>query len=295
MAQSFKIHVHPKVKTAITFSSAALAFALIALGSGKINKNGIEVSALAALGDVIPGRAVSSVSEAQRKANLEALYARNELYRQLDSGTRSPEEIQKELTDAIGTADGIEFKKGAFDRAYKLSMVMTHFKSQEGTPYEVLFIHNFAINGLREDGVTLYSRRIDGVEENTTSNILIVPQTLELNENSEPVLNSKNQMTYLFQLEPHVSLRPFDHRDPEAIGGFKELSSKVFNPLSLLARPDTFENGSYHQQIITPDGPIWNTQVTLRRTDIGTVTLEVRAQEVGSSVTQTSVLVYEEL
>lgn len=295
MSQGFKIKVSPKVKTAITFSSAAFAFALIALGSGKINKNGIEVSALAAIADVVPGRAAPSISEAQRKANLQALYARNELYRQLDSGTRTPEELQKDLTDAIGSADGIEFKKGAFDRAYKLSMVMTHFKSAEANPYEVLFIHNFAINGLREDGVTLYTRRIDGVEESVTSNSLVVPQTLELNEMTEPVLNPKNQMTYLFQLEPHVSLRPFDHRDPEAIGGFKGLTPEVFNPLALLNRPDTFENGSYRQQIMATDGRIWNTQVTLRRTDIGTVTLEVRAQEIGSKTTQTSVLVYEEL
>lgn len=295
MAHNFKIKVSPKVKTAMTFSSAAFAFVLIALGSGKVTKNGIEINSLVALGDVVPGHTTTRAAEDQRKKNLEVIYKRNELYRQLDSGTRSSEELAQELSDAIGKSEPLEFKKGAFDRAYRLSMLMTHYKSADENPYEILFIHNFAINGLREEAVTLYTRRIDAAEEGNTNSNLIVPQNLELNEKQEPVLSARSAMAYLFQLEPHTIKRAFDLRDPEGQGGFMSPNAKMFDPLSLLTRKDTFENGTYKQQIIAGDERIWNTEVRLRRTEIGTLTLEIKAQEVGSNVVQTSVLVYEEL
>ncbi|MEK6553694.1 MAG: hypothetical protein AABZ31_00500 [Bdellovibrionota bacterium] len=279
----------------MTLSLAAGVFVIIALTTNTSTHKSL-VPSLSAFAGTTPSLK-PEIDEARRKEEIEkALYAHNELYRQLESGTRSSEEIKKELRDLAGSSTGIEFSKSHLDRAYKLAMVATHYDMQSPNPYEVLFIHSFANNGLPEDAVTLYNRRIDGMEENVTAAHFVVSRSIEINDQGTPVLTDANRFLYAFGLEHNRIKRAFDMRDPEGLGGFAPMKTDAFDPMSLVNRDSTqFENGSYQQEIITADGKILDVKVTLRKTEIGTLTFEIHSQELGSKVSQNLVLVYEEL
>jgi hypothetical protein len=290
------LKIRKKLQTTITLSLAAGVFVIIALTTNTSSQKSLIPSLSAFAGS--PATSLKpEIEEVQRREEAQkALVSHNELYRQLESGTRSPEEIEQEIRDIAGSSPGIEFSKSHLDRAYKLSMIATRYNMSGANPYDVLFIHSFANNGLPEDAVTLYSRRIDGMEENVTESQFVVSRSIEIDDEGRPSLTDANRYFYIFGLERNRIKRAFDMRDPEGLGGFAPMKKDAFDPMSLVNRESTqFEDGSYQQEMITADGKILNVKVTLRKTEIGTLTFEIHSQELKSKVSQNIVLVYEEL
>ena len=289
--RSFKL----KVQKALPVTLAAGVFALVALTTQTPSKSGL-VPSLKALAQPGAHSLQPEIQAAQERAEkTKALFAQNELYRQLESGTRSLEEIQTEISDIASRSEGTDFSSKKIDRAYKLSMVLSHYKKKSQNPYEVLFIHSFANNGLPEDAVTLYTRRIDGAEENLTKSQIVTPRQIVIDEKGSPAFDVNSSRTYQFALEPNRIKRVFDQRDPEGLGGFSSTDAKDFDPLSILKIEGAqFENGAYSQELLI-DGDVIKVQITIRKTEIGTLTFDIKTQKVNSDIEQNFLLVYEEL
>lgn len=285
-----------RVNTVVTVGLAAGVLALLALTTSPGNESSV-LPTLTSQAQATQESTAEHIAEARaREENEKKLLAHHELYRQLVSGTRTSAELESEIRDLAGSSEGLEFSKAHINRAYKLSMILTSYKMSGGNAFDVLFIHSFAQNGLPEDAVTLYTRRIDGMEENMASAGIAVSRNIEIQSDGTPSFNAKYKGHYLFGLERSAIKRAYDLRDPEGLGGFAPLSNEAFDPLALLTRGNAvFENGAYREQLLATDGKIYDVSIQIRKTEIGTLTFEVHLQEAGSPILKTFVLVYEEL
>jgi hypothetical protein len=213
----------------------------------------------------------------------------------LQSGPRASSEIQNEIAQMAGDTNGVEFTKKNLNRAYKLAIVMSHYKNMLSDPYEILFIHTLADNGRPEDTVTFYTRKIDGAEERNTRGQLAISRLIEIGDKGEPRFASGSRLNYRFGLEDHPIKRTYDLRVPEGTYQVSDVPEGSFDPLAILKDGENpFDYGLYHQEISFGD-KTYDVQITVRPTELETVTIEVRMQEIKSLVTQTYILVYEEL
>lgn len=286
-----------KLQSALVILLAAGVFIIIALTTQSPSEKGPLLPSLKAFATTNPETLKTEISEIKKKVEIEkALSAQNELYRQLNSGPRTVEEIEKELSDLTSREEKISFSKDKIDRAYRLSMVTSHIYKSGDNSYHVVFIHSFANNSLPEDEVTLFTRKIDGAEENLSHAQLVLHRNLEISSSGEPTWLPQSRSAYSFALAPNKIKRAFDLREPDGIGGFSPLQDKTFDPLSILTVEGAqFENGSYQQELISPDGAIINVKVSIRKTQIGTLTFHIETQELNSKIQKNFILVYEEI
>jgi hypothetical protein len=280
------------IRIALVFGLCMLAFAVIAMSAGENDSHGNAlVNEVATV--VQPREPQATNLKSPPKA------VRNDLYRQLVSGVRSSEEIQTEMAQMAGQGAGLEFSKEFINRAYKLSIVMSQYKNTQGDPYEVLFVHTLASGSGKgneaEDTVTFYSRKLDGAEEANTRGNLVFSRTIEISDKGEPQFATSSRLNYKFSLEQNKIKSNFHMRAPEGVYDSAAAGAGDFDPLAVLTNPDSpFDFGLYHQEV-SQNGKVYDVKVTLRSTELETLTFEVRVQEQKSLSSQTFILVYEEL
>lgn len=286
------------VRAFMVFITSMLAFMVIAMSAGERDTYA-ELFLSRSAGEAADARHTDAAADAAppfTHVQKSRGYSRNVFFRDMAGGLRSPEEIQNDIAQVVGDNDGVEFTRDHINRAYKLTMILTHFKNMLDNPYEILFVHTLADKGFSEDAMTFYSRKLDGVEERNTRTQVSLPRLIEIGDNGQPQFAPASRVQYKFFLEPNNIKRNFDLREPVGAHAMTaESPQPTFDPLSVLSNLDIpFDRGLYHKELVV-GGKIYDVKVTIRPTDIETLTIETRVKELDSLVEQTFVLVYEEL
>lgn len=276
------------VRMVMAFGFCLTAFTVIAMSAV-----GHESSKGSLAEEVV--QRVATPSHSHRTPQTSKFEQWSSLYRQLESGPRTMSEIHAEIATMAGEGQGVEFNKKNIKRAYKLSAILAHYESNFDDQLNILFVHTLAEGKRPEDTVTLYSRKINGAEEQNIRGELVISKLIEISDKGEPQFTSNSRFNYKFGVEPNTIKRTFDLRAPQGIYKMSLVPENAFDPLALLTSEEApFDYGLYQYEM-PYQGEIYDVKINVRLTDTETLAIEVNIRQQGSLVSQTFVLVYEEL
>jgi hypothetical protein len=236
-------------------------------------------------------RVASSVGNAiiDRTSEKSAL----ELTGNFESGLRSSEFIQSELSAITGDTPLIRWNRENIKHKYKLSQIYSHVHNLE-SGFELLFEHTLPDQNLKEDMVTYFTSQVNEADQNNLGASLVISKYVQI-EHGRPVFDNNTRSQYFFYLKADELKTSFNLRQPVGTYRLGEAKEDSFNPLAIL----TTENGTFdeigdYQYDLTAGGTEYVVTVTPRLTDIETLTIEVEMREVHSLATNSFVLVYEQ-
>jgi len=215
-----------------------------------------------------------------------------EMLRDFESGERTSDSLQKQISDIAGDTEAVPWAAQLIDHPYRLSMVLSHVQNLDNN-FEVLMIHTLSVEGSPEDLVTQYTSRISEADQKNILGSIVVAHQLQ-KKAGQPHFVPKSKQQYSFALKAQNLSNSFSLRKPDGVVKFTEIPSQSFDPLALLN-----ENSGAYQEIenglfeVPINGQTYLVSVTPRKTDIDTITIEIEMREKNSLVTETFILVYE--
>ncbi len=218
------------------------------------------------------------------------------LFDQMTSGQRSLDELDEEWSGWVGDSKGLKLADLELPD-HRLTMMVTEVRNLSSNPYRVMFVHAFAKLS-EEDAVTLYNRELDGIEEKNVKASIVTAMNIKKEKSKNFEL--QNLHKYHFQLSSSQLKRAFDLRAPRGQSEFNtadegdfDLISEALSKLSEKAlKEDIYEEGTYRTELMIGDKN-HDVQMTLRKTDIETFTIDLRVQEIDSLVINKFALIYE--
>lgn len=217
-----------------------------------------------------------------------------QMARDFESGEKSSESIQSELSAITGDSKPIKWDSKNIQGKFKLSQVLTQVHNLDNN-FQLLFTHTLSDQEQKEDTVTHYSSRINEADEKSIGASIVFSRYIEAT-NGRPQFDSATRSQYFFFLKSDALKNSFNLREPE--GAFEITSAKEdsFNPLGILNAEDgNFDEIGEYQYEIQAGETAYIVNVTPRLTDLETLTIEADIREVNSLTTTTFVLVYEQL
>lgn len=231
-----------------------------------------------------------SAARANRRFNIDAA----ELMRDFESGERRQESIQAELLAVAGDNPPLRWGQQVLKQPYKLTQILSHTQNLENN-FELLMIHTFPDQNQKEDVITHYTGRVLEADEKTIGASIVFSRLLE-SKNGRLRFDDKSRSQYFFSLKPKILHSNFSLRAPEGTYQIGPVREGSFDPLAILTTESgTFDEVGEYQYEIEAGGTQYIVNVIPRITDIETLTIEVGIREVNSLVTNTFVLVYEEI
>lgn len=211
-----------------------------------------------------------------------------------DSGVTSSADIQDEFSQFAGDSQPLDWqhldlKKEFGDTQFTLTQIVTRVTDTTGN-FDALFTHTLPTQTQPETMVTEYSRRINGAEESTIGNDIVIPRMFSGMQGfsvQDPKVPDAT-VVYNFRLKPNPLIPTFDLRDPEGTYELTPVTPTSFDPIGSIAQHGlqfTWQNGDTN----------YNVNVVPREVGNDTLTFEIDRQQVGSGLTSSTVLVYEAL
>ena len=238
--------------------------------------------------------AVSSILSAPQVENSDIVSY--DLFRALESGQRTHDEIQEDLAQLTGTSEPIDWRAADFNRVladrYRLSTVATHVVNLDSN-VETLFVHTLPDATHPEDKLTEYNRRLNEAEEQTVAIKFVVPRLFD-GQKAQPDDAPDSQALYQFHMVAQPLERNFGFRSPEGTYDLTTPSAADFNPLGWLAIKKSTKQSEL-QYFWEYQNRHFDVSITPRKTDIETLTFEITVHEIDTLLTTTIVLIYEPL
>jgi hypothetical protein len=235
-----------------------------------------------------PAKSASEQEQQKKKQNQPAF----EILQGFESGQRTSSEIREEIAMLAGDTAPIAWGNVKIDQPLRLSAILSHVRNLENN-FEILTLHTLSADGRPDDVVTHYTSRISEADQKNIHSALIVAHKLEQKKGIVR-FSEKPKQTYNFYLAPQTLAGSFRLQKPQGAFTFSEATANTFDPLALLA--DNFgqiqeiEDGTFEVSIADQ---IFLVTMTVRQTDLETVTIEIEMREKDSINSQSFILIYE--
>jgi hypothetical protein len=234
--------------------------------------------------------APKTADPSQSKKNQPSTFATLQSF---ESGQRTSSEIREEITMLAGDQAPVAWGSLKIQEPLRLSAILSHVRNLEEN-FEILTLHTLSADGRPDDVVTHYTARISEADQKNIHNSLIVAHKL-MQKKGTLRFNEKSRQTYNFFLAPQSLAGSFRLQKPQGAFSFSEVQPGAFDPLALLAdnfgqNQEEVEDGTF--EVALADR-IYLVTMTVRQTELETVTIEIEMRERDAISSQTFILIYE--
>jgi hypothetical protein len=215
-----------------------------------------------------------------------------ETLKSFESGQRTSSEIREEMTMLAGDTAPVSWSSVKSAQNLRLSAILSHVRNLENN-FEILMLHTLSADGRPDDVVTHYTTRISEADQKNIQNSIIVAHKL-VQKRGTVSFSEKSQQTYNFFLAPQKLAGSFRLQKPQGAFSFSDANANTFNPLVLLkdnfGQNQEIQDGTFE---VTLADKTYFTTMTVRQTELETITIEIEMREKDAISSQTFILIYE--